>query len=130
MGPALKAKEAAPPRRKLWHLVVAVLAAALLFATIRALATDEAGGAGGLYTLVIIALAGLTPLTLIRLGRAVGRRTIGVAKRWGLERGGVLGFLAWVISLAVESVYYLSALLVSPVAVIFLLLWVARLVGR
>ena len=127
MGPALKAKEAAPPRRKLWHLVVAVLAAALLFATIRALAT---GGAGGLYTLVIIALAGLTPLTLIRLGRAVGRRTTGVAKRWGLERGGVLGFLAWVISLAVESVYYLSALLVSPVAVIFLLLWVARLVGR
>jgi hypothetical protein len=126
----LKAREAAPPRRKLWHLVVAVLAAAVLFATIRALATDEVGAAGGPYTLVVIALAGLTPLTLVRLGRALGRRTTGVAKRWALERGGVVGFLAWVVALAVESVCYLSALLVSPVAVIFLLLWVARLVGR
>ena len=48
----------------------------------------------------------------------------------GVRRGGVVGFLAWLVGIGAEVFYYVAAIVVGPIATIALLLWLARLAGR
>ena len=117
-------------RWKLWHFAVVVLLAALIFGTIRALSGQPDGPIDGLYSLVVATLAGLAPLALIRVGRKVAGRATSGMKGWGVRRGGVIGFMAWLVAGGVEVVYYLAAIVIGPIATIALLLWLAGLAGR
>ncbi len=130
MGHPLKpGRPAGRPRWKLWHFTVIVLAAALVFATIRALSGEPNGPIDGLYSLVVLAIAGLAPLGLIMGGRKVAGWATSGLKDWGVRRGGMFGFTAWLVGISVEVGYYLASIVVGPVAAIAVFLWLARLVG-
>jgi hypothetical protein len=117
-------------RWKLWHFAVVVFLSALIFGTIRALARGADGAIDGVYFLVVIALTGLAPLALIRGGRKLAGPTTSALKDWGVRHGGAIGFLAWLVAILTEVGYYVASIVIGPVATIFLLIWLARQVGR
>jgi hypothetical protein len=117
-----------PPKRrwKLWHLTAAVLASALVFAAIRTLGDESYRP----WVLVILAsILGSAFVGSVSLaGKLGGRATLGL-RNWGLRRGGVVGFCAWVLGLGVNVLFIVAAILGLPVALISGFFWIVRAAG-
>ena len=115
-------------RLRLWHLSVAVLVAALAFGAIRSLVRESSRPVAAVF--MASAAVGVS-FALIRLGRAVAGRAMAALKGWGVRRGGVVGFGAWVAGIGVEAGFVLASIVIGPVATVALLAWLlARLDGR
>lgn len=117
---------------RIWHFAVVVLATALVFGTIRIMAHGGPDGLAetGMVALVIASACGGVPYAIVWIGRKVAGRPISGLKEWGVRRGGLFGFLAWVVGIGVEFVFIQAAILIGPVAVIVLIVWLVRLAGR
>src|SRR6516162_2990523 len=89
-----------PGRWKLWHLAVAVLVVALMLGGLVALKKEARGsGVGG--SLVVSSVVGVFAITSFSSAQTVKRLTrepLDRLKKWGIRRGGVAGFLAWLFS--------------------------------
>jgi hypothetical protein len=119
-----------PGQWRLWHLAVLVLLAAPVLGAVRAMATAGDRAIDGVSAAVVLGFAGLAPLALIQAGRWLLGPATSALKDWGVRIGGVVGFLVWVATIGLEVTFYVGSIVVAPVAVIFLLIWLARLAGR
>ena len=118
----------APPKRrwKLWHLTVSVLVSALLFAAIRTLGDESYRSWIVAILAIILGIAFVGSVSLA--GKLGGRATRGL-RDWGLRRGGVVGFCAWMLGLGVNVAFIVAAILGLPAAVISGFFWIARAAG-
>ena len=130
----MKADRPARKRRwKLWHFAVLVLLAALVFGTIRALARrgPDSPLEAILVSLVMASACGGAAYAIIRIGRKVAGRATSGLKEWGIQRDGLVGFLAYLIAFVLEVSFFLVAIVLGPVLVIaFFALFTGMWFGR
>ena len=109
----------APRRRdwKLWHLAALVLASALTFGLLRAVAVSPQGRILGVLLGAMLASCGVIAARALPSG----------LKGWGVRHGGPIGFLAWLLGIGLDLTLVVVA--VALVALTFLLLvsWFASL---
>lgn len=121
----------APRRRdwKLWHLAALVLASALTFGLLRALAVSPQGRILGVLLGAILASCGVIAARARSRRRDDARnfRPPSGLKGWGVRHGGPIGFLAWLLGIGLDLTLVVVA--VALVALTFLLLgsWFASL---
>jgi hypothetical protein len=118
--------ERADERRtfRLWHLVVAVFVAALIFAGLRGLVHQPNGAAiGALSALVLSSVSVAISFGFIHIGKKLGGGGTGDLMGWGVHRGGLVGFCAWLLGMGMKVGLLLLAIVVGPVATVALI-WV------
>jgi hypothetical protein len=115
---------------RLWHLVVGVLVASVVFAGIKALARPSDGsGLGFALGFLALWILSCSVLIFLSLGTRLGDRVTRGLKGWGLARGGVSGFSAFAIGVGVNLVIALSATALGAFLVVNLLLLLFRFSG-
>lgn len=109
---------------RLWHLVVAVFASALVLAMIRSLDREVRGvAAGGVSALALSAVSVAISFGFIHVGKVLGGWiTRGLMER-SVRRGGVLGFFGWLVGIGLNVAYVLVAIVVGPVATLAIAYW-------
>lgn len=86
-------------RWKLWHLSALVLGSALILAAIRDEASRLLIAPIVLVFTPVFLIVGLALLgRLVRLGVGLGRTITHPLWSWSIRRGGVLGFVAWLVA--------------------------------
>ncbi len=121
-----RAVDSTRARWKLWHLTVAVLVSALVFASIRTLGA----GSNKPWVLVILAsILGSAFVGSVSLAGKLGARATRGLRGWGIHRGGVVGFLAWAFGLGINVAFVLVAIVGLPAAVISGFYWIINIAG-
>ena len=102
-----------PEPWNLWHLAVVVLVVALLLGGLVALKKEAEGSGLGGWPVVsgVIGIFAVTSFGLARIGTRLTRRPLSNLRSWGISRGGIDGFLAWVFSSFADA-----AILVGSIA--------------
>jgi hypothetical protein len=109
---------------KLWHLVVAVFVAALIFAGLRGLVHQPNGVAiGALSALVLSSVSVAISFVLILVGKKIGGGVIDGLIGWAVRRGGVVGFCVWLLGMGLKVGFLMFAIVVGPVATVALI-WI------
>jgi len=123
----------APRRRewKLWHLAALVLASALLFGLLRALADSPQGRILGVLLGAMLASFGVIA------ARARGRRRRrddarnlrppSDLKGWGVRHGGPIGFLAWLLGIGLDLALVVVAVTLVALTIFLLGSWIDSL---
>ena len=119
----------APSRRRtfhLWHGSIAVLVSALVFGLFRALGAETPQSM--LFSLLALALA-IAYVASVSFASKIGSRMTRSLKEWGLDRGGIVGFCAWLFALLVNVMIIVGAIFLGPALVIGLGTWLIRTAG-
>ncbi len=117
-----------PRRLKLWHLVVLVLLSSVVLGGIKALSRGGATSGSAMASAVagVWVLASASLLVIKDLSAKLGGRATQPLKNWGIARGGVVGFLVWVIGVFVNLVIVLGITVAVVVGVVKLILSLIR----
>jgi hypothetical protein len=108
---------------KLWHLAVAVLVVALMLGGLVALRREATvSGIGGSLVWGVIGAFAITCFGSARIGTRIARGPLARWKRWGVCRGGVIGFLAWLFSTLADAAILVGAV-AAGLAAAFGLVW-------
>jgi hypothetical protein len=97
---------------KLWHLAVVVLVVALMLGSLVALKKESMGsGIGGsLFVSGVIGVFAIICFGSAQLGTRLTRGPLDRLKRWGVCRGGVAGFIAWLLSSFADAAILVGAI--------------------
>jgi hypothetical protein len=108
---------------RLWHLAATVLGVALMLGGLVALKREAmVSGIGGPLVWGVMAVFATTCFGSARIGTKVTRGPLKRLRRWGLLRGGVAGFIAWLFSAFADATILVGSVAVGLTAA-FGLVW-------
>jgi hypothetical protein len=111
-----------PGRWKLWHLAALVLVVALMLGGLVALKREATvSGIGGPLVWGVIGVFATTCFASARIGTKVTRGPLKRLRRWGLLRGGVTGFLAWLFSAFADATILVGSIALGLTAALGLI---------
>jgi hypothetical protein len=124
-------------KHRLWHLLTAVLVAALVFGAIRAVASETNSlvldalffvGTLVVFFVSVTIVAGV-PIVFFHFGVKLGDRVARRLKSWGLRRGGGFGSCARRVGIGANFAIVAGAIVLGPAFVMSAMFLLAYLAG-